>query len=99
MAPLVTIRSASVCAWGAWFARPPPAATAAAAPVQHNRTATRLRLRRLRIRQLLHRSERLIDRLIGVRGGGRIGVCDGDPSKRFAADLARRLPFRPVRIP
>src|SRR5262249_7951919 len=50
-------------------------------------------------RQLVDRAVRLINRRIGGGGCAGIRVGDRDPPERLAADLARRLPVGPVRIP
>src|SRR5947208_3092559 len=76
-----------------------PKPTAAATHTASSTTPVSPALGRLRIRELLHRAICLIDRLVGISGGGSIGVRDGDPAERLAADFARRLPFGPVGIP
>src|SRR6516162_6836169 len=97
-APLMTIRSAALvpetdsrCAVAGRDARIPDATATHA--------MTTSRPLRLFMEQFLHGTVCLIDRLIGIRGGRGVGVRNGDASKRLAADLARSLPFRPVRIP
>src|SRR5262245_66240998 len=41
----------------------------------------------------------LIDRLIRIRGRRGVGIGNRDAMERLSADLARRLPGRPIRIP
>src|SRR5258708_34038435 len=54
----------------------------------------------LALNNLCHRAIRLIDRLICVGIGTRIGIRDGDSSMRLARDLTWSLaPFEPEGVP
>ena len=52
----------------------------------------------LPFKQLADGAKGLIDGYIGVGGGARVGIGDGDTAVGFTADFVRRLSGRPLRI-